>query len=85
MDGGDGSDFTMDGEPYKADIIVSFLDGGKAVFTEAGIQYDLNYKVVEKTLTIGKREYGIKEATATDLVLEETTMMGEALIYLKKS
>lgn len=85
IDGGDGSDFTMDGEPYKADVVVTFLDGGKAAFVEAGVEYDVTYQMEGKVLKIGNREYGVKEATATELVLEETTMMGEALIYLKKS
>lgn len=83
LDGGDGSDVTLNGRPYSVRLELEFLDKGKSYFNNGEGKLETNYVIKGDTLKIVRFKYSIIELTDSELVLKEEELMGK-LVYLHK-
>lgn len=83
LDGGDGSDVTLNGKPYTVRLELEFLDKGKSYFNNGEGKIETSYTIEKDTLQIVRFKYSIIELTDSKLVLKEEKLIGK-LIYLNK-
>ncbi len=83
LDGGDGSDVTLNGKPYTVRLELEFLDKEKSYFNNGEGKIETSYNIEGDTLQIVRFKYSIIELTDSELVLKEERLIGK-LIYLNK-
>lgn len=83
LDGGDGSDVTLNGKPYTVRLELKFLDNGKAYFNNGEGKIETDYSLEDNILKVSRFTYSIVEVTDSELILKEEDFLGK-LIYLKK-
>ncbi|MFC4219736.1 hypothetical protein [Flagellimonas marina] len=83
LDGGDGSDMTLNGQPYTIKLELLFLDNGKAYFNNGEGKIETSYSLKGDTLKVSRFTYSIVNATLDELVLKEERFLGK-LIYLNR-
>jgi hypothetical protein len=84
LDGGDGSDITLDGKPFSKSIMMNFVDSKNMFFSINGSEkYEIEYSLKDSVLMISHRKYTIKSLNDNLLILKEEKLAGN-LIYLKK-
>ena len=83
LDGGDGSDVTLNSKPYTVRLELEFLDKEKSYFNNGEGKIESSYKIVGDTLQIVRFKYSIIELTDSELILKEERLLGK-LIYLNK-
>lgn len=83
LDGGDGSDMTLNGQPYTVKLELLFLNNGRSYFNNGEGKIETSYSLKGDTLKVSRFTYSIINATSDELVLKEEEFLGK-LIYLKK-
>ncbi|MDF0718262.1 hypothetical protein PY092_19020 [Muricauda sp. 334s03] len=83
LDGGDGSDMTLNGQPYTVKLELLFLDNGRSYFNNGEGKIETSYSLKGDTLKISRFTYSIFNASSDELVLKEEEFLGK-LIYLKR-
>ncbi|TXN36134.1 hypothetical protein FVB32_16380 [Flagellimonas hymeniacidonis] len=83
LDGEDGSDLTLDGEPFTIELKLIFHDDERATFENPAGKVKTTYSVKGDTLKVSYFTYSIVEVSKSQLVIKEEKLMG-GLIYLKK-
>jgi len=84
LEGDDGSQYTLDGKPFRDKITFEFEDNRKVYYSINGSEKELiDYELTNNTLRIGVKKFKILEVNDNKLVLEEIKLMRK-IIYLKK-
>ncbi|MGB5376392.1 hypothetical protein [Muriicola sp.] len=83
LDGGNGSDVTLNGKPYTVKLELVFLDDSNAYFNNGEGKIETDYSLKDDMLKVSRFTYSIVEITDSELVLKEEKFLGK-LICLKK-
>jgi len=88
-DGNDGSNITLNGEPYKCSLRIEFIDEHKALYGAGKSKLEeVDYKLNNDTLLIGNKSFKVDQKNKGYLILLENNANELATIafryYFKK-
>lgn len=83
LEGTDGSEITLSGEPYTVKLELEFLNDNKVYFNNGEGKIEFDYILNKETLKISHFTFTINKLSEKELVLKEEKLLG-GLIYLNK-